>query len=1030
MFAFRKIFSIFFVLIFCIFSCKNNSVEKTAAENSDTLYSGPQFNEHIRTTAARTPEEERLGFKLPEGFEITLFASEPDIGKPINISFDAKGRMWVTQSFEYPFAASPGKGHDRISILEDTDNDGKADKFTVFADTLNIPIGILPVNDGAVAYSIPNVIHYTDKNGDGKADDQQKLLGPFEHRDTHGMVNNFVRGYDGWIHACHGFTNRSTVAGADGDSIKMISGNTFRFKPDGSRVEHTTYGRINPFGLAFDERGYLYSTDCHTSPLYQLIRGGDYYQWGKEEDMGFAPDMKPMEDEATALSGIAYYGDVLFPEKYRSNFYIGDAVSCRVYRNSYSFNGSSPVGKKEENFVLSEDPWFRPVDIKMGPDGALYIADFYNSIIGHYEVPLDHPKRDKIRGRIWRITYKGKTNPLRNLSTSPIDQLIATLNDDNIVVRMAAADLLADRFGKAALTHLILKLNAAGSTSREKVHVLWILHRVNGLDDRLIRQFAGDKDELIRTHTMRILAERNDSTKNYYAMVLDALNDKDPHVNRAATEVLPQYPALQTIEKLIAFRNHVKQEDNHMIYSIRLAMRTLLRTPSLMHEVAARSWLPDQAAVLATVLVGVQTNESGELLFKHLKSQPVDDKELSKVVTHITRFVQSKNLEEVVLLAKTRSADNTETNWNVFVAVQKGLSQRDAKEPPIMNDWGKQLAVKILSLNKPETKNQDELDRFDDLQEFAIGLAGKYNLTSLKTVLQKIAEDTAAYAPKRITAFRSLIKMNEVEGISIVQKSLDEPLAIQEWRRRIVNLLGEFPGKPAQHVLSSVKNITPDLQQPLAMALAASEGGKEILFAKVRSGEIYSRILVQPQVEERIMLKISAKQMVLFNEFRSSLTDISREKQTMINGRVSDFNAAQSTLSAASGKAVFTKNCALCHSVNNEGGMIGPQLNGVGKWGAQALSEKILDPNRNISESFRTYSITLKNGKVLNGLLRREEGETIVFADGGGNEFSVLKKDIQEKKASKLTLMPDQFESTITPSDYNNLMAYLLTLKS
>src|SRR5690606_11692853 len=435
--------------VLLVIACSEKKSTDYSAD--DSRFSGQKFPEHIRSTEARTPEEEQSGFVLPEGFEIELFAAEPDIGKPINITFDAKGRLWVTQSYEYPFPAEPGGGSDKISILEDSDGDGRADAFTTFSDTLNIPIGIYPLVDGAVAYSIPNVYRFTDTQGDGVADQSRPIIGPFEHRDTHGMVNNFMLGYDGWIHACHGFTNHSTVAGADGDSITMVSGNTFRFRPDGSRVEHMTHGRIKPFGLAYDERGYLYSTDCHTSPLYQLIRGGDYTRWGKEEGMGFAPDMKPLEREATALAGIAYYADNLYPEEYRSNFFIGDAVASRVYRNSFTFTESTPVGKLEEEFILSEDPWFRPVDVKLGPDGALYIADFYNSIIGHYEVPLDHPKRDKVRGRIWRVTYKGKANKLQNLTTHGIDQLISALDNDNLVVRLAAADQIVERIGRSAI---------------------------------------------------------------------------------------------------------------------------------------------------------------------------------------------------------------------------------------------------------------------------------------------------------------------------------------------------------------------------------------------------------------------------------------------------------------------------------------------------------------------------------------------------------------------------------------------------
>ncbi|MBW7943211.1 MAG: hypothetical protein H3C64_12685, partial [Candidatus Kuenenia stuttgartiensis] len=144
---------LFFTLIFLLFAC--NPSTPSVSPEEDTIYGGAKFKDNVRVTEALSPEEERLGFKLPDGFEISLFASEPDIGKPMNISFDAAGRMWVTQSSEYPYRAKEGEGKDRITILEDTDNDGKADKFTTFADTLNIPIGILPVKDGLLAYSIP-----------------------------------------------------------------------------------------------------------------------------------------------------------------------------------------------------------------------------------------------------------------------------------------------------------------------------------------------------------------------------------------------------------------------------------------------------------------------------------------------------------------------------------------------------------------------------------------------------------------------------------------------------------------------------------------------------------------------------------------------------------------------------------------------------------------------------------------------------------------------------------------------------------
>ena len=1017
----------FFSLVFT--GCKNadepgNNIDK---------YSGEKFRENIRSTPARTPEEERLGFKLPEGFEISLYASEPDIGKPINISFDAKGRMWVTQSFEYPFAATPGTGKDRLTILEDTDQDGKADKFIHFNDTLNIPIGIMPLNDGAIAYSIPNVYRYSDGNGDGTVDGQKKLFGPFEHRDTHGMVNNFIIGYDGWVHACHGFTNQSSIAGTDGDSIRMISGNTFRFRRDGSRVEHTTHGRINPFGLAYDELGYLYSTDCHTSPLYQLIRGGDYTQWGKEEQMGFAPDMKPLEDEATALAGIAYYADTRFPEAYRKNFYIGDAVASRVYRNSYTFKGSSPVGKKEATFVLSDDPWFRPVDVKLGPDGALYIADFYNSIIGHYEVALDHPKRDRVRGRIWRVTYKGDVSKLQDWAKATVETLVKALNTDNIAVRLTVADQLVERIGRPAIAPVRSLLDKKDATLNEQIHSLWILYRLNALTDENIKRAVAAADPAVRLHTMRILNELRDSTTRFYPIAAAGLADKDPHVKRAAVELMRNYRDIRTIETLIAERKKTADFDSHMIYTIRLILRDLLRNESMMKEVVAKQWMNEDAAVLATVLPGVQTPESGKFLYNYVRSQKLPDNELPKAFLHITRFIPDEYLGQVITTAKTQSLDDVNLEYEVFRQLQAGIGRRGGKETSEMREWGRTLAIKLINTDatvKTDPSDQKNTDRVIDRRRFAMNLAGTYKIASLEPNLLRVLNDTSMHIDVRTSALRALLRINPSTTIGIAKTLFESKVSKDEFRRRILAELGEFSGPEVAKTLGEIRDVPPDLQQLLVTALASSPEGIDIIFKKVKQGEIFPRTLIQPKVEERIMMNITKRQEPEYKALTANLENVDKEKQSLIVGRITDFNDAKPAPSAATGRTVFTRNCATCHSIAGEGGTIGPQLDGVGKWGVTALTEKILDPNRNVSESFRNYTIKLKDGKILTGLYRREEGALLVFADISGKEFTVAKNDIAERTVSKYTLMPDQFSTTISPGDFNALIAYLLTLKN
>lgn len=1031
-----KVFNVIsFLLLLHVTGC-SDSVKKDKRE-----YAGEKFSANVRTTEARMPEEERLGFKLPQGFEINLFASEPGIGKPINMCFDAKGRMWVTQSFEYPFPSAPGKGKDKLTILEDTDNDGKADLFTTFSDTLNIPIGVLPLNDGAIVYSIPNIYKYDDKNDDGKVDGQKKLFGPFRTNDTHGMINNFVRGYDGWVHSCHGYTNRDTIAGTDGDSISMISGNTFRFRPDGSKVEHTTDGRINPFGLVYDELGYLYSTDCHSSPLYQLIRGGDYMQWGKEEGMGFAPDMKSLSGEATALAGLGYYADVLFPKEYRDNFFVGDAVRCRVYRYSYTFNGSTPVGKKEDDFILSDDPWFRPVDIKLGPDGALYIADFYNSIIGHYEVPLDHPGRDHVRGRIWRITYKGKHNDVNNWTATTIDELLHALNMDNMFVRMTAADQLVDRIGNIASQPVTRLLNSKNISARTYIHSLWVLQRLHTLSSSILQEAISNKNPVIRLHTMRILSEENPNEKLYFPLVLKGLQDADIHVKRATVEALAKYPDMHSLQLALNIHKNIPLYDTHLLYTVRLCLKNILRNDSIMHQAAAAQWTEQDATNLSDVLMGVPSAEAGDFLYKYVNKYPVEGSRAPAIFQHIARFAPYEKLNDVVNIAMKNKNPDT-VALLIFKGIQQGLAQRGEKENNQLILWGKTLAEKVLK-NYPSERGQHLSTVL--LQDFAVNVAGKYKLQSAVPALEAFLQDLSTAAltlpgtnetsdeliALKSSAARSLLKIDPVKGTSAVAKILNDNSPDIYFRNGVGRVLGEFPLGIVNNILKEIKNVPADLQTNIAITLAATPGGKDILFSQVKKGEIFARTLMQPKVQERIMINITPYQKKEFDKLTAGIDPVDKERQTEIYNRVVEFEKAMQSgpPPVDTGKIVFVKNCSPCHSIAEEGGSIGPNLDGVSQWGARALAEKILDPNRNISGNFRNYIIRLKNGKVSAGLYRRDEGSVSVFADLSGNEFSIPKKEIAERVPSKLTLMPDNFRERLSKKDFNALIYFLLNPK-
>ncbi len=325
----------------------------------------------------------------------------------------------------------------------------------------------------------------------------------------------------------------------------MSSGNTYRMKADGSHAEYFAHGQVNPFGLAFDPLGNLYSCDCHSRPVYQLLRGAWYPSFGKPHDgLGFGPEMVSHDHGSTGIAGISYYAADQFPEAYRGTVFIGNVVTNRINHDRIEWHGSSPKGIEQPDFVWSEDNWFRPVDIELGPDGALYVADFYNRIIGHYEVPLTHPGRDRTSGRIWRIVYRGTDGKIPeppgriDRTRTSIRELVADLDHPNLAVRIAASNQLVERTGKSAAPVLKTLLKSPVGPA-PKLHALWVLHRLGALEDEtLLDRFQDSSSRDVKVHVLKILGERPTLSEAVHKLAIDELADPDPFVRRAAAEAL------------------------------------------------------------------------------------------------------------------------------------------------------------------------------------------------------------------------------------------------------------------------------------------------------------------------------------------------------------------------------------------------------------------------------------------------------------------------------------------------------------
>jgi putative membrane-bound dehydrogenase-like protein len=978
--------------------------------------------EDVSSFPPRTPEDERKALHLPPGFEIQLVAADPDIHKPLNLAFDDRGRLWVTDTVEYPYPARPGtKPRDTVKILSEFRTDGRAAKIETFADGLNIPIGLLPLPSAraALVHSIPNIYLISDDDGDGRADRREPVYGVYGHRDTHGMTNAFTWGFDGWIYACHGYTNDSKVQGSDHRPITMNSGNTYRIRADGSHAEYFTHGQVNPFGLAFDPLGNLYSADCHSRPVYMLLRGAWYPSFGKPDDgVGFGPEMVTHDHGSTGIAGISYYAADQFPEAYRDTVYIGNVVTNRINHDRIEWHGSSPKGIEQPDFVWSEDNWFRPVDIELGPDGALYVADFYNRIIGHYEVPLPHPGRDHERGRIWRIVYRGSAGASspppnsidRTKSTEP--ELIAELGHPNLAVRMTASNQLVWR-ASAETPAAVGKLMNAAIPARRRVHALWVLNRLGGLDDGVLIACAGDSDRELRVHSLKVLVDRPSLTETLEKMALDRLTDTDPFVRRAAAEVLGAHPDLNHIRPLLALRQNSPLDDTHLIHVVRMALRDQLKTAGIWAKLESLNLTESDRRDIADVATGVHDVDAAAFLLAHLKQGDEPQDRLLRFAHHIARYGAPTAMPELIALAESAKRGPAQ-QLELLKMTQQGAQERGSALHESARRLAARLAGKLLESREPG----EVVLGIDSVRDFNF----REMQGDLKTVVARhdLPDQPRTHAMGALTV---IDPMANLPAIVEVLNDAAAPIALRQWAAYLLGGLDRSQAKAA--LLASLAVAPERLQSAIASALVRRREGADALLQAIATGKASARLLQDRSVTINLESSGLPKVTDRIAALMKGLPAADQKLHELFVRRHDGFKAAKSEPSQ--GVAVFEKHCAICHQLGGKGAKVGPQLDGIGTRGLDRLMEDILDPNRNVDQTFRATNLALNTGQILSGLLLREEGEVLIMADAQGKEIRVPKSSVEERITSPLSPMPANLTDQIAENDFYSLLAYLLT---
>ena len=1122
---------------------------------------------------AKAPPEELKTMHVPPGFEVQLVASDPDIHKPLNINFDARGRLWVTDTIEYPFPAQDGKPtRDTVKILDDFDAAGHARKITTFADNLNIPVGVLPVGDNAaIVYSIPGIWKLTDTKGTGHADQRDLLLNGFAHDDTHGMTGSFNEGFDGQIYAVHGFRNTSQVKGSDGSSIIMNSGNTYRFKRDGSHIEYFTHGQVNPFGMCFDSLGNLYTSDCETMPIALLLRGSYHPSFGKPDDgLGFSPEMCEHMYGSSAIAGLCDYVADQYPPEFRNRMLVGNVMTGRINNAHLAPRGSAFHADDEPDFLTCDDTWFRPVCIKLGPDGAIYVADFYNRIIGHYEVDLHHPGRDKQRGRIWRIVYKGPGAPPApakkfDLTQATLAEVIESLASPNLTIRMLATHRLADTLGQPAVAPL-KEMLAVTKDPFQKAHGLWVLFRLNALEPALLQTAAADADPIVRQHAMRVLGELQPWQPAHRELALAGLKDADPLVRRPAAEALGRHPEFDNLRPLLEARQR-PDNDPYLTHTLRIALRDQLQDDRIAKPLLAETWSVADEHTLADAAAGATSPGAAGLLLRYVRTAQEPKATVLRYLHAIVTAVPEDQVEELAKFIAARFGDDTELQLASLMSVLDGLSQRGIAPGEAVRSWGRSLAAQILpevtanaplwtyrpidgstdarnpwgvqsrasadgvpsasflsSIVRGETltgvarspvfkippqlsfyiaghnglppqispaKNIVRLreagtDKIlaeqipprndvaqkvtwdlnpyagrqgyieatdgDDATAFAwmafgrfdppvvnVGASGSrltgaiqiiasLHLTDRAGAVVSLLSSRAMDDETRIAAARALGSLDPSAHLAPLAAVLRDPAAHKLVRDACANALGLVGSAESSAALLQVLLVAPHRTQlELAKALASTPAGAQSLLDSIRDGKASARLLQDINLYERLTVARIANLDARIAELTKGLPAADAEIQRRIDQQAAAFNPAKA--SPDRGKLVFQKNCIACHMIGIQGAHVGPQLDGIGARGVPRLCEDILDPSRNVDIAFRYTTYVMTDGNVQDGILRRQEGQTLTLADSTGKEVTIDTSKIKRKIESKLSLMPGNFGEIIPEQEFNDLLSYLLAAK-
>jgi putative membrane-bound dehydrogenase-like protein len=992
-----------------------------------------------------SPEESRRHAITPQGFRVELFASEPLLeGKPLAFAFDGDGAVYVAESVDYPNdlvepaqddPAAPVEGRDRIVKLTDTDGDGRADRRDVFAEKLSVPTSLLAHDGGLVVAMAPNVLYLKDTDGDGKADVRKLLFTGWGTGDTHAGPSNLTWGLDGWIYGIVGYSGFNGAVG--GETLRFGAG-FWRCRPDGSKVEYLRSTNNNSWGFGFSEEGLVFGSTANGNPsehmplpnrVYERVRG-----WSATTLGGIAgsPEMelaaKVTGDGAVAIRQVDHHGRftaaaghrLYTARAYPQEYWNRTAFVCEPTGHIVATFQLLPTGaafrsRMAWDLIASDDEWTAPIQAEVGPDGQVWVIDWYNFIVQHNPTPAGFetgrrgayvtPLRDKTHGRIWRVVHEAAPSTVRkSLASAAPEELVAALGDDNMFWRERAQRKLVERGGGRAdggrdVVPALIRLVENSSVDAlglnpAAIHAIWTLRQLGALEGPQADSLAVARVQSALAHPSAgvrmnaIKALPRDAGTLVKLSGSTVIDDPAPLVRLAVLEALGEWPS---------------SPDAAAIVTKMLADPRTLADPVLAD--AATSAAAVQAA---GVLPALLTAEPAAAKVSTARLLLVE-----RVAEHVARGADGPAV--AALLVRLPDAPQP-----VAVAAITALARGWPKGTPAA--FGPEADAALVKL-------VDALPA--GAQGQVVTLAQHTGSTALDSQIGRISDALVAAidAPQaadadRIAAAERLVQLRPADPtiVELVMQRVGGK-ASPEISAGLIGALGRSSAAEAPAaILDRLASFTPPVREAAVRTILANRDWAAALVDRLEKKRanlgdipIVERTKLTDHPDRKV--RDRAKKILAAG---GGLPNADRQK--VIDEILPVVKAGGD---AARGKLVFKEQCGKCHMHAGEGGKVGPELTGMAVHPAHELLIHILDPNRSVEGNYRAYTVSTDDGRVVTGLLASESKTAIEIVDAEGKRVAIQRAEIDAFQPSPNSLMPVGFEKQIKPDAFADLLAFL-----